>query len=182
MAKKENEQEQAGKGSEKPSIARLDPVIVARSLEQAVTSTRLPLDNITEKDLQTANQLVATVAKDIEDLVKPVYLEGWQRFSVSASTLEADFSRIITSILEVLESYLVEIRKYIQARLQEALEARNVEKLRQYGYMLTILQRAIVIAIYNILQSVVGKIKINLPITYGSQEYNHSVLGVAHID
>ncbi|MEM0172718.1 MAG: hypothetical protein QXV57_09200, partial [Thermoproteota archaeon] len=108
MAKKENEQEQqAGKGSEKPSIARLDPLIVARSLEQAVTSTRLPLDNITEKDLQTANQLVATVAKDIEDLVKPVYLEGWQRFSVSASTLEADFSRIITSILEVLESYLV---------------------------------------------------------------------------
>ncbi|CAH04229.1 hypothetical protein STSV1pORF46 [Sulfolobus virus STSV1] len=182
MAKKENEQQQAAKASEKSIVARLDPLLVARSLEQAVMSARVPTDNLVEKDLQAANQLVAAVAKDIEELVKPVYLEGWQRFSISASTLEADFSRILTSILEVLESYLIEIRKYIQTRLREALEARDVEKLRQYGYMLTILQRAIVIAVYNILQSIVGKIKVNLPLTYGSQEYNHAVIGVAHLD
>ncbi|MEM3338653.1 hypothetical protein [Saccharolobus sp.] len=181
MAKKDNKQEQqTQKGEEKPVIIRLDPISVIRAMEQAVATTRLPLDNLTEKDLQAANQLVATVAKDIEDLVRPIYLEGWQRFSVSASTLEADFSRLIAAILEVLESYLIEIRKYIQARLTEALETRNIEKLRQYGYMLTILQRAIVIAMYSILQSIVGKIKINLPSFYGSQEYNHSVVGVMH--
>ncbi|MEM0143945.1 MAG: hypothetical protein QXL94_08435 [Candidatus Parvarchaeum sp.] len=182
MAKKDKEEEQAARAPDRPIVARLDPPLIIRNLEQITATTRIPIDNITEKDLQTANQLVATVAKDIEELVRPVYLEGWQRFSISASTLEADFSRILTSILEVLESYLIEIRKYIQARLKEALEARDVEKLRQYGYMLTILQRAIVIAVYNILQSIVGKIKINLPLTYGSQEYNHTVLGIAHLD